>query len=158
MSGAGLRLPMSVLLEHARRPGVVRAMRAFYTEADREIAAHNPTCWNRGECCRFGAFGHRLYVTTLEIVYYLASGEPAPVTADACPHAVDGRCNARDRRPLGCRIFYCDPKSRHWQGPLSERLLTRLKAMHEELNVPYEYVDWMAAIRCVDRGSHRQDS
>jgi len=47
-------------------------------------------------------------VTTLEVVYYLATGNlPPPVTADACPHSLDGRCMVRRHRPLGCRVFYC---------------------------------------------------
>ncbi len=150
MSDFPLPVPLSVLLEHARRPEVVAAMREFYAEADREIEEQNPTCRNKGECCRFGEFGHRLYVTTLEVVYYLATGNlPPPVTADACPHSLDGKCHARNRRPLGCRVFYCDPHARHWQGPLSERRLARLKVMHEALQVPYMYTDWMAVVKAM---------
>jgi hypothetical protein len=150
MSGPSLQVPVSVLLEHARRPEVLRAMKQFYAEADNEIADQNPFCSNKGECCRFGEFGHRLYVTTLEIAYYLSTGIlPPPVTADACPHSLDGRCHARERRPLGCRVFYCDQNARQWQGPLSERRLARLKAMHEELGVPYTYVDWMTVQRAL---------
>jgi len=150
MSGPSLQLSVFELLEHAHRPEVIRAMRDFYAEADREIAGQGPTCSNKGECCRFGEFGHRLYVTTLEIIYYMATGNlPPPVTADACPHSLDGRCMVRCHRPLGCRVFYCDPHAQPWQGPLTERRLTRLRAMHEELNVPYEYVDWMAVMRAI---------
>jgi hypothetical protein len=150
MSGPSLQLSVSELLAHVRRPEVIRAMHEFYAEADREIAEQDPSCWSRGECCRFGEFGHRLYVTTLEIIYYLATGNlPPPVTADACPHSLDGRCMVRHHRPLGCRVFYCDPHAQQWQGPLTERRLTRLRAMHEELNVPYEYVDWMAVMRAI---------
>jgi len=150
MSGSSLHLSVSELLEHALRPEVIRAMQEFYAEADREIAEQGPNCWNKGECCRFGEFGHRLYVTTLEIVYYLATGNlPPPVTADACPHSLDGRCVVRRHRPLGCRVFHCDPHAQQWQGPLTERRLIRLRAMHEELKVPYEYVDWMAVLRAI---------
>lgn len=148
MSERLLPVSVSVLREHAQRPEIVRAMREFYVEVDREIAAHDPTCWNKGKCCCFGQFGHRLYVTSLEIAYYLATGNlTPPVTSDACPHAIDGKCHARERRPFGCRVFYCDPSAQHWQGPLSERRLTQLKAMHEALQVPYMYVDWMAAMK-----------
>lgn len=150
MSDFPLPVPLSVLLEHSRRPEVVAAMRHFYADADREINEQNPVCRNKGECCRFGEFGHRLYVTSLEIVYYLATGNlPPPVTADACPHSLDGQCRARDRRPLGCRIFYCDPHARQWQGPMSERRIETLKAMHEAMHVPYMYVDWMAVMRAM---------
>ncbi|MGQ9651977.1 MAG: hypothetical protein ACUVXJ_17885 [Phycisphaerae bacterium] len=148
-----LAFSVSVLREHARRPEIVTSMREFYAEVDREITAHDPTCWNKGECCRFGQFGHRLYVTSLELAHYLATGDlPPPVTSDACPHSFGGRCHARERRPLGCRVFYCDPNTQHWQGPLSERRLTQLKAMHEALRVPYMYVDWMTAVKAMRYG------
>jgi hypothetical protein len=145
-------IPVQVLREAARRREVVEAMTAFYQEADRRIAQRPGTCWNRAACCRFADYGHRLHVTALEVVYYLATGDPPPpVTADACPHASDGKCHARDRRPLACRIFYCDPAARYWQGPLTEELLARLKEMHVELGVPYFYADWVTVLRaCAD--------
>ena len=205
-------IPIEAVIDAVRRPEVVEAMQAFYAEADRRIAANKPTCWNKGECCRFGEYGHRLYVTALEVVYYLAMqteppapapigdvGAPAvagldtgrgsvaaglctgrspaapkpdtgrsqeaedavpsasplpvlipPITADACPHAYAGRCHARARRPLGCRIFYCDPAAQHWQGPLTEEFLEHLNRLHWELGVPYFYADWMTVLRSLE--------
>lgn len=138
---------MDAITAAARRPEVVDAVRHLYARAQQFIDAQQPTCWNRGECCRFGAFGHRLFVTTMELAYYLAAGEvPAVPAVDACPHAHDGRCHARDRRPLGCRIFYCDPEAQRWQPPLTERLLAELRTLHNELGVEYVYVDWMVAL------------
>lgn len=149
-------IPVAELRRAAARPEVIAAMEAFYADADRQIAAQAPVCWNKGECCRFGEFGHRLYVTALEVVYYLAMGGGArvsEVTADACPHALDGKCQARSRRPLGCRVFYCDPAARHWQGPLTEEMLDRLRRMHEELEVRYFYADWLSILRSLDENS-----
>ena len=148
-------IPIDSLLSAAQREDVREAMRAFYDEADRRIAALPHTCWNKGECCQFGQFGHRLYVTTLEAAYFMATapdpGRPFPViTEDTCPCAHDGQCNARDRRPLACRIFYCDPAARDWQGPLTEELLTQLRKMHGALDVPYVYADWMQVLRTID--------
>jgi len=158
----------------AKRADVIEAMRKLYAEADCAIAEKNATCWNKGDCCRFGQYGHRLYVTSLEVAYYLATGPPdnassdhpeftrrggwrpssLPVlngsAADTCPHAFDGKCHARDRRPLGCRIFYCDPNAQHWQGPLTEEFLTRLRSLHETLSVPYFYTDWMTILKALD--------
>jgi len=135
----------------AGRPDVLAAMRTFFEDVDRRINALPGTCWNRGLCCRFGEYGHRLFVTALEVCYYLACG-PAPrgISADSCPHAHGGICHARDRRPLGCRIFFCDPAAQEWQGPLTEDLLARLRALHVELDVPYFYADWMAVLRALD--------
>lgn len=126
-------------------------MRVFYAEAERRIASQAATCWNRGLCCRFGQFGHRLYVTALEVCYYLATGDrPPPVLEDACPHAFAGKCHARDRRPLGCRVYYCDAKAQDWQGPLTEECLARLRDLHRELEVPYFYADWLDVLRALD--------
>jgi len=143
-------IPITDMKHAALRSDVVDSMRALYEQADQLIAAQPATCWNKGECCRFGQFGHRLYVTTLEAAYYLSQGDsPPPITEDACPHAHEGKCHARDRRPLGCRIFYCDPAATHWQGPLTEQLLDRLRQMHAELEVPYVYADWMSVVQAI---------
>ena len=212
----GNRIPSSeAIVAAARRPDVLRTMSELYEEVDRRIAELPGTCENRADCCRFGEFGHRLYVTTLETAYYLAASasSPAtstdtspkrvasaprgrrtspkrvapaprgrrtspqgkqgtdsprsesapnvpPITDDACPHAVEGRCQVRSHRPLGCRIFYCDPAAQPWQAPLTEELLTRLRAMHEELEVPYLYTDWMTTLRALsaDPSSAQCDS
>jgi hypothetical protein len=150
MADPSLVEQIGLLREAARRPEVVAVMHDFYAESDRLIAAKGATCWNRGACCHFGMFGHRLYVTALEVCYYLATAEPPPpVNDDTCPHAREGRCHARERRPLGCRVFYCDPAAQGWQGPVSEERLGRLRAMHDELNVPYFYADWIAVLRAL---------
>ena len=150
MSQADFENQIAAVIAASRRPEVVDAMRRFYEDADREIAARPATCWNRGECCRFGQFGHRLYVTSLEVCYYLATGDlPPAITDDTCPHAFEGKCHARDRRPLGCRIFYCDPNAQSWQGSFTEERLGALREMHEQLDVPYVYADWMAILRAL---------
>jgi hypothetical protein len=158
MSIDSLKIPIEELYAAADRAELVVAMREFYAETDRLIAEQPATCWNKGECCRFGQFGHRLYVTALEVCYYLAGIEsPCQVDPtsdltmqtgsplqDVCPHAHGGKCHVRDWRPMGCRVFYCDPKAREWQGPFTEERLARLRAMHAELHVPYFYADWMS--------------
>ena len=146
-------IPVDALLEAAQRSEVVAAMQDFYEETDRLIAEQAATCWNKGNCCRFGEFEHRLYVTALEVCYYLANGGlPAPPTLDACPHAYDGKCHARDRRHLGCRVFFCDPSAQDWPAPLTEKRLQRLRQLHERVGIPYFYADWMTVLRafCTD--------
>jgi hypothetical protein len=144
-------IPLPDILAASKREDVVAAMREFYTAADMLVASKGATCWNSGECCRFGKYGHRLYITTLELCYYVAAGRGAPpITEDSCPHAYAGRCHARDQRPAGCRIYFCDPTAEAWQGPITELLLGRLKQMHEELAVPYVYADWMQALHALE--------
>ncbi len=162
-------LSLNEVIAAAKRPDVINAMREFYERADHVIAEKKATCWNKGDCCRFGEYGHRLYVTALEVAYYLAIGHEqdtpySPLlgndsatftvlnnldSADACPHAHDHRCHARERRPLGCRIFYCDPQAQNWQGPMTEESLAELRGMHDFLNVPYFYSDWMTVLKAL---------
>lgn len=169
-------IPVAELLQTARRPEVLAIMQDFYRELDERIAALPATCWNSGACCHFGKYGHRLFVTALEAAYYIGSALRAEthcasrsspegdarrtrtslpilstpaVEEDACPHAYTGQCHARDRRPMGCRIFYCDPAAQQWQGPLTEEMLTRLRRLHDELGVEYFYADWMAVLQAL---------
>jgi len=143
-------IPVAAIRDASRHAEITEAMRRFYDETDRLIAARKPVCWNRGLCCRFGEFGHRLFVTPLEAAAYLAGvGTPPPLHEDVCPHARLGRCEVRPYRPLGCRIFYCDPSASDWQGPLTEQRLTCLRRWHERFRVPYVYADWMAMLRAL---------
>ncbi len=148
----GRHIPVASLRASSHREEVIAALRTFYAEADEGIRGYGAVCHNRGQCCRFGQYGHRLYVTALEVCYYLSGEVPAvSFIGDVCPHAYDGKCHIRDRRPLGCRIFYCDPRAQGWQGPFSELLLARLRSMHEGLGVPYFYADWMTILRAIHR-------
>lgn len=141
-------LDVAALREAARRPEVVAALQMFFEETDRLIAAHSPTCWNHGHCCRFGRYGHRLYVTALEVVFYLAGEYDLPaVDEDTCAHARGGQCQARGHRPLGCRVFFCDPAAQGWQQPLTEARLAVLRGLHGRLGVSYFYTDWMTVLK-----------
>lgn len=143
-------VPVATLRQASRRPDVITAMAQFYARADTLIAAQPGTCWNKADCCHFGHFGHRLYVTALEVCYYLGHvSDLDPAAEDSCPHAVAGRCRVRLFRPLGCRIFYCDPQAAGWQGPVTEALLGELRTLHGRLDVPYFYADWMAVLSIV---------
>jgi Fe-S-cluster containining protein len=124
-------------------------MVAFYTDLDAVIAAHGPTCRNRGDCCKFSVLGHKLYVTDVELAFFLRGQRRTwrpPTDPAACPYQIDGRCTARDHRPLGCRIFFCDDNARYWQGPEYERFLARLKGLGDRFSVPYRYREWLSAL------------
>jgi Fe-S-cluster containining protein len=133
-----------------------RRMEAFYRKVDEAISAHRPVCINRGACCRFGQAGHRLYVTDAELAYFLDRQSPRglrPVgSADACPYQEAGQCTARAHRPLGCRIYFCDPASRAWQGPEYERWHAELVRIGAESGLEYRYREWLAALRSADSG------
>jgi Fe-S-cluster containining protein len=72
-----------------------------------------------------------------------------PVVKPGCPFQVDGLCGVHGIRPFGCRIFFCDETSTAWQHEMYERLHGRLRALHDELQVPYFYVEWRFALRAI---------
>lgn len=156
-----MRLPLPISGEPPRdadpndaRSAFLARMTEFYARVDDEIRSRAPVCTNRGLCCKFNQYGHRLYVSAVELAYFLDAQAAAgirPVTeADGCPYQIDGRCTARGHRPLGCRIFFCDPASQDWQGPAYEQALAELKRIGEEFGIQYEYREWLTALRSAD--------
>src|SRR3954447_22862868 len=88
-----------------------RAVLQLYAEVDRDVRAAGPVCEASGRCCRFKEYGHVLYLSGLEAEVLLAAAPPfePPVSADFCPFQKENLCTAREPRPLGCRVYYCDP-------------------------------------------------
>ena len=152
----------SAVLEAADRPGVVDAVGGLYADVQRAIDQRRPVCIVSGRCCRFEEFGHRLYVTTLELAAFMADLRRAEAEGKAdsgklmsawdgtgCPFQVAKLCTAHAFRPFGCRIYFCDATSTDWQHEQYEAFHTRLKAMHEAMGVPYFYVEWRAALQAL---------
>ena len=110
-------------------PELHRRVLEIYQEVDREVAAAGPVCVASGRCCRFKDYGHVLFVSNLEAEMLLADAPPyqQPVSADFCPFQKEKLCTARENRPLGCRIYYCDPSYQETGNLISERYLRRLK-------------------------------
>lgn len=139
----------SLVREAARRPEVVAVVGRVYADLQSQIDTRKPVCVASGKCCRFEAFGHRLYVTTIELAAFVASLERKPVEnwdGTGCPFQVKGLCGVHPIRPFGCRIFFCDPTATQWQQDQYEQFHARLKVEHERLGVPYRYVEWRAAL------------
>ena len=138
------------------RPDVLAAVQALYTDVQSEIDARRPLCTISGRCCRFEDFGHRLYVTTLELAAFLhqfrSESRPNPLTTwdqTGCPFQLNKLCTAHPFRPFGCRIFFCDATATDWQQTQYERFHARLKHLHDTLEVPYFYVEWRQALRAL---------
>ena len=142
------------LAEHvhaaASRPDVREAIARVYADLQREIDARRPICSASGKCCRFEDYGHRLYVTTLELAAFLAGvpdeSRPALWDGAGCPFQVARLCSVHAIRPFGCRMFFCDATATQWQNERYERFHAELKRLHESLGVPYFYVEWRAAL------------
>jgi Fe-S-cluster containining protein len=132
----------------AGRADVRAAVDNVYARLQGEIDQRKPRCGASGRCCRFEAFGHRLYVTTLELAAFVQQ-VPAtnrPWDGTGCPYQIDGLCSVHDIRPFGCRVFFCDSTSDEWQHMQYERFHAELKRLHESLRVPYRYLEWRQAL------------
>jgi len=143
-------LPIEALVEASKNIELMRRMTQLFDDLAEDIAQRPGVCRQRGICCQFDArHGHCLYVTALEVCFYLAQRAPLPANSNFCPHLIDGLCSVRDVRPLGCRVYYCDPAAQDWQGPVTETYLARLRALHVEFAVPYFYADWLVVLEAL---------
>lgn len=141
------------------------AVAALLREADADIAARRPVCRSSGRCCKFEQYGHSLFVTQAELIHFdhtiksnlqrstftLQHSVSLPQffaqpKQEGCPYQIDGLCTARDARPLGCRIYFCDENAQHWQNSVYEKYHTRLAALHAAFGIPYQYMEWRAAL------------
>ena len=147
------------LKEHVRlaasRADVRDAVARVYADLQGEINARRPICTASGRCCRFEEYGHRLFVTTMELAAFLHGLARASATAPpawdgtGCPFQSGRLCGVHSIRPFGCRMFFCDPTSTDWQNDAYERFHQRLRQLHENLAVPYRYVEWRQALAMV---------
>jgi hypothetical protein len=114
---------------------------AVYAVVDAAVAAARPRCDASGRCCRFTEYGHTLFLSQFEADILLESALPfaTPVSRDGCPFQVGNHCTARHERPLGCRIYFCDPAFQDQQGPITERAIAELKRLADEFNTGWMY-------------------
>ncbi|HZL34696.1 MAG TPA: hypothetical protein VFC78_05250, partial [Tepidisphaeraceae bacterium] len=62
------------VMDAAARPEVRLAVELVYSDLQDAIDLRRPICATSGRCCRFEEFGHRLYVSTLELAKFMADG------------------------------------------------------------------------------------
>lgn len=141
-----------------RNPAVNTEVEAIYSDLEDAIAQRGAICWASGRCCHFEKFGHRLYVTGLEIARAIialqsddrpADAPALPTTIDLhgdCVFQVNKLCQLRALRPLGCRVFFCMEGTEDWQHEQYERLLQRLQSLHTQHALPYRYMEWRAGL------------
>lgn len=136
------------------------AIRELYDDLSRFVVERRPVCNASGRCCKFEEFGHRLYVTGLEIAWFLngvgkqavGPGDPSVVRLEQysptpnCPYQIHGLCSTHLIRPLGCRAFFCEEGTEAWQQDTTEYFLDRLKQLHVEHGLPYAYMEWRAGL------------
>lgn len=119
------------------------ALHGIYAAMEEEVARAGPACALSGRCCRFREYGHTLFVSAPEAALLLAEAPPPSRPLDegaTCPWQDDrGHCRARDARPLGCRVYYCDPSYQGRAAELSELYIARLKRLVVEFGLPWDY-------------------
>ena len=132
-------------------PALSERIDALYADVQRQIDARRPRCDVSGKCCKFDTFGHLLFLTTVELAAFDLRRPPNDLPdADGCRYQINGLCTAHEVRPFGCRVFFCDITAEQWQEDQYEHFHTRLKHLHDELAVPYLYVEWRQGLTTLD--------
>lgn len=154
------------LLPHVGRAEVLADVDAVYADVARIVESHRGTCQACGRCCRFGEFGHALFLTSPELVHLMTHlADPAGGLADSfaamvraaadclpaefCPLQQAGQCTIRPIRPLGCRLFFCSPDNLEWGRTAYEPMQQRMKQTCQSRSLPYGYVEWTVAIKAI---------
>ncbi|WP_428389651.1 YkgJ family cysteine cluster protein [Mucisphaera sp.] len=143
----------------AAQPDIDQAIAALYANLDKAVEDRSPRCDQSGRCCSFEAYGHRLYVTALETARFLRHAPPVPQSTEptnslpllhqhqpGCRYQVDKLCTVHTIRPLGCRVYFCEPGTEAWQQDTYEHFMAQLRHLHEEHHIPYAYLEWRAAL------------
>src|SRR5262245_14798979 len=125
----------------------------LYEDVDRQVAAAGPVCVASGRCCRFKEYGHTLFLSNLEADVLLAGAPPyeRPVSPAFCPCQQYNLCTAREPRPLGCRIYYCDPAYQETSHRITEEALHRLKDLADAHGLPWHYAPLHTFLNAADR-------
>ena len=122
-------------------PAVRDAVLDVYAAVDRAVAAAGPRCDSSGRCCRFEEYGHTLFISHFEAELLLETAPhfEQPVSRAGCPFQVHGLCTARNERPLGCRIYFCDPSYQETGQRITEDALSQLKGIADEHDAGWRY-------------------
>jgi len=159
-AGESQRAAWRAWFDAVRQEKISQALAAVTLDVDAAVAAREPRCDASGRCCKFESYGHRLYVTGLEIAWFLEQAHDQRAVAsksigvalpqfevrDACVYQVDGMCSVHTVRPFGCRVYFCDPTSTQWQNDLYESAMDRVRGIHEQYDLPYRYMEWRAGL------------
>lgn len=111
------------------------------------------SCKACGKCCDFNSYDHRLYITTLELIYLqeaLGKNNIKAMANGICPYNIDDKCSIHNHRFAACRIFCCNG-DKDFQGTLSEVTLRKLKSVCDEFEIPYTYCELATALNSLQR-------
>jgi Fe-S-cluster containining protein len=135
-----------------RNKEIIRRAEAIYKWLDEQIAEHPDVagkCEACGKCCDFESFGHRLFVTTPEMIFFaekIGSKNLKQMTTGRCSYQIEGKCGVYAHRFAGCRIFCCKGDAR-FQSDLTEAVIKKFKELCDEFKITYRYVDLPTALQ-----------
>ncbi len=132
---------------------IIKEVDAVYRWIDAQVSGMERSCRACGQCCDFDTFGHRLYVTTPELLHFqhVVGPEIKPMPAGVCPYRKDGKCTVYPYRFSGCRIFACGGDSEP-QNLLSEQAIAKFKAICVTHEIPYQYMYLKAGLEMLHQG------
>ena len=121
----------------------IHSVLGIYESLDEETPLLDLTCSSCGDCCRFDTSGIRLYLSTGELAALSSLDPPVPEApvSGRCPYQVGNECHARNNRPLGCRIFFCENPPGYNMEQEYERWHGAIQSLHQTHCLPYAYVD-----------------
>lgn len=129
-------------------------LEALYERVGAVVDAAKPRCEMSGRCCDFPTSEHRLFATGIETEFAAraAGGNVPAAPSGQCPWYVDGLCQNRQGRPLGCRVYFCDSAWEQDMPATYERFHAELRALHAAHGLPYEYRLFVEALADVPQG------
>lgn len=99
-----------VWYDASRRDEIDQAIRALYDELAVVVAERRPVCNASGRCCKFETYGHRLYVTGLEIAWFLL-GVGSQVSGDGGERVESIKDSQVDAAGLSLQQFASTPNT-----------------------------------------------
>ncbi len=132
-------------MDNDTKQKLCEAVSEIYQNLDKQLDAAGQSCKACGQCCDFDTFGHRLYVTTPELLYFktrLAENHTPilPMADGVCPYRRDKKCSVYLWRFSGCRIFNCTGDA-NLQSRLSEESIALFKTLCVLYRLEYRYLD-----------------
>jgi Fe-S-cluster containining protein len=112
----------------------------LYAELDARLAEFGVECRHCGRCCDFSRSDCRLYASFLELALVARRHRRPHLTPSGqCGFLADGRCSIHPLRPLGCRVFFCDPAYKPREQDLCHAFQRRLRALADRYRLPWDY-------------------
>ena len=114
----------------------------IYRRVHEEVASAGPVCRQSGNCCNFPEADHDLYASTIEIAYLVQAHALQTDTGKSlCPYWLERKCTAREGRPLGCRVYFCDKDyQRDHSQAIYEKYHREIRELANEFEIEYRYV------------------